>query len=151
MMAIIFAAATPGSLVDHAIILSVQYTLAVMAQKDMKWKHVLKGPDADNAIAAFHLEEDSLLSTVLEELHPGDELYDQALKEAISGRYLLDIRRSGMWKARGIKQGFKESKITADGEGFNYYSHMVRLYTVRMAFFRPNRGTRREGIHCALC
>ena len=53
------------------------------------------------------------------ELMPGCKLdYDRAVKEAISGRYLLDIKRSGAWKARGVKQGFKEDKTQADGPGF---------------------------------
>jgi hypothetical protein len=31
----------------------------------------------------------------------------------------------------------------ADGPGFNYYSHVAKLMSVRMTFFRPDRGTRR--------
>ena len=40
------------------------------------------------------------------------------------------------------KQGFKENRITADGDGFNYYSHVVKLYTVRTGFFCVGRGNR---------
>ena len=47
---------------------------------------------------------------------------------AVTGRYLLDLRRNEACKARVVKQGFKENKITADGDGFNYYSHVVKLY-----------------------
>jgi len=50
-----------------------------------------------------------------------------------------------MLKARGVKHGFKESR-EADGPNFNYYSHVVKLYTVRMSFFRARRKTRRVGI-----
>jgi hypothetical protein len=118
----------------------------MVAQKDMKWKKALAGPDADKAIAAFHAERDSLLDTVLILLDEDHPEYQTALEKAVTGRYLLDIRRSGMWKVRGVKQGFKEDKLTADGKNFVYYSHVAKLYTIRIAFFRPNRGTRRVAI-----
>ena len=72
--------------------------------------------------------------------------YAEAQEAAISGRYLLDVRRNGMYKARGVKQGFKEDKATADGPDFIYYSHVAKLYSFRMAYFRSNRGTRRVAI-----
>jgi hypothetical protein len=46
-------------------------------------------------------------------------------------------------KARGVKQGFKENKELADGPGCNYYSHVAKLVTVRMAVLRPDRRDRR--------
>ena len=55
---------------------------------------------------------------------------------------MLDYRRSGEYKARGVKQGFKEDKATADGPGFSYYSHMAKLSIVWMMLFRRNRGNR---------
>ena len=42
-----------------------------------------------------------------------------------------------------MKQGFKEDKTVADGPDFNYYSHVAKLYTARMALFRSNRQGRR--------
>jgi hypothetical protein len=135
-----------GKNVDECALRDAGMFLALLAQKDMKWDKVLKGKDSALAIAAFHAERDSLLDHVLELITPDDPRYQRAVEEAISGRFLLDIRRSGMYKARGVKQGFKEDKLMADGEGFNYYSSVVKLYTVRIAFFRPNRGTRRVAI-----
>ena len=85
------------------------------------------------------------MSNILELINPGHPEYSIALNDAVSGRYLLDERRSGMWKARGVKQGFKEDRAV-DGAGFVYYSHVVRLYTIRISLFRPNRGTRRIAI-----
>ena len=51
------------------------------------------------------------------------------------------------WKryTAGVKQGFKEDKAL-DGPGFVYYSHVVKLYTIRISLFRPNRGSRRIAI-----
>ena len=46
-------------------------------------------------------------------------------------------------KVRGIKQGFKEDKETADGFDFNYYSHVAKLTSARTTIFRPNRKGRR--------
>ena len=59
------------------------------------------------------------------------EEYERARKESTSGRFLLDVKRSGKMKARGIKQGFKEDKETADGFDFNYYLHMAKLTSAR--------------------
>ena len=129
--------------VDYGAILDATRYLAMSAQKDMSWKKALAGPDRDNAIAALTAEKDSLLSTILEPITSDHPDYQRAVKEAISGRYLLDVKRNGTWKARGVKQGFKEDKATADGPGFQYYSHVAKFVSVRMAIFRPNRGTRR--------
>ena len=131
--------------IDHFSITQASRFLALVAQKGIQWKKALASPDRDKAIAAFHAERDSLMSNILELINPGHPEYSIALNDAVSGRYLLDERRSGMWKARGVKQGFKEDRAV-DGAGFVYYSHVVRLYTIRISLFRPNRGTRRIAI-----
>ena len=85
------------------------------------------------------------MSTILELLTHDHPEYDTAVAEAVGGKYLLDVRRSGMWKCRGVKQGFKEDKAL-DGPGFVYYSYVVKLYTIHMSLFRPNRGSHRIAI-----
>ena len=135
-----------GSKFDHGSISSASRLLALTAQKDNKWKKALAGPDSDKAIAALYSEKDSLLDTVLVKIDKDHPDYNTALAQAITGRFLLDIRRNGMWKSRGVKQGFKENKQTADGPDFVYYSHVAKLYTIRISLFRPNRGTRRAAI-----
>ena len=135
-----------GPSVDHCVLREAQTWLALIAQKDMSWKKALASEERDKVIEAFHKERDSLLDTVLVPISKDDSNYAKYYDLAITGRYLLDIKRSGRYKARGVKQGFKEDKITADGPGFNYYSHVTKLDTFRMVFFRVNRGTRR----CAL-
>ena len=77
-------------------------------------------------ISSFHDERDSLLSTVLTLVEKDDPEYDKLYQMAVTGRYLLDLRRNEAYKTRGVKQGFKENKITAesDGDGFNYYSQL---------------------------
>ena len=132
--------------VDNSVLTEAGFHLAMMSQKDMNWKKALQGPESAKAIAAFQAERDSLLSTVLTLVDELDPEYETLKAIAITGRYLLDIKRSGSWKARGVKHGFKEDKAVADGEGFQYYSSTVKLYTVRISFFRPNRGTRRAAV-----
>ena len=117
--------------------------LAAKAQKDMDWKKALKGPDRDKVVVAYDKEVKSLLGTILKRVKPGDKDYEKIVKEAISGRPLLDIKRNGTYKCRIVKQGFKEDKSNADGPGFNYYAHTARFDTVRSAIFRPRRGNRR--------
>jgi hypothetical protein len=55
---------------------------------------------------------------------------------------LLDIKRSGEYKARGVKQGFLEDREFSDGPDFNYYAHVAKFLIVRVALFRYKRGTR---------
>ena len=68
------------------------------------------------------------------------------MKEATPGQILLDIKRAGVFKARGVKQGFKEDRELADGPDFNYYAHVAELVSVRTVLFRMDRGTRRIAI-----
>ena len=133
---------------DHGSIREGGMYLAMLAMKDMKWNTALAGDDATSVISSFHGERESLLSTVLTlvEKDDPDHEYDELHRMAVTGRYLLDLRRNEARKTRGVKQGFKENKITADGDGLNYYSHVVKLYTVRMCFFRVGRGSCRVAI-----
>ena len=132
--------------VDHEGVNLVCLFLAMSAHKDMSWSEVLKSDDREFAIRALQAEKDSLLSTILiavDESHPE---YESARALAVSGRYILDFKRVGVWKARGVKQGFKEDKLTADGPGFVYYAHVAKLVSVRMLLSRPGRGNRRLAI-----
>ena len=135
--------------IDHGAIAEAQQYMTFVAMKDIQWKKALEGKDRDKAIAAFHAERDALIGTVLTLIDPDNPDYAKAKELAVTGRYLLDVRRSGMYKPRGVKHGFKEDKTTADGPGFVYYTHLAKLYTFRMSFFRPNRGTRRAAIQDA--
>ena len=120
--------------------------LAEHSQKDMCWKKALRGPMRDRAIEALHKELDSLLDTNLEEIPPDHPDRARAEAEAISGRFLLELRRSQELKARGVKQGFKEDKATADGLGFNYSAHVTKLKTIRLVVLRRGRHNRRLAI-----
>ena len=74
------------------------------------------------------MELDSLESTTLTRIHPDNEEFTVAkrLSLATPGRILLDIKRSGLYKARGVKQGFRENKTVADGPDFNCYAHVAK-------------------------
>ena len=76
---------------------------AATAQKDMNWKKALAGPDRENAIKALNAELTSLQSTILTQLSPSDAEFEKAVRLATPGRLLLDIKRSGKWKCRGVK------------------------------------------------
>ena len=109
--------------------------LALQAQKDMSWKQALKTNPVE-VKSAYDKEIGSLTRTILTEITPQHKNWYKAVQQAIPGRSLLDIKRSGEWKARIVKQGFKEDKSTADGPNFNYYSNVVRFSAVRAALAR---------------
>ena len=129
--------------VDPGVLVDLCLNLAVQAQKDISWKEALSGPMRDSAIEALHLELASLTNTILTEIGPDHPERAEAERTAITGRFLLDIKRQGKTKVRGVKHGFKENTETADGPNFNYSAHVAKLKTVRTVIFRPNRGDRR--------
>ena len=124
---------------DPSLYIQVAANLALHAQKDMSWQKVLVGPDRNKAIEASEKEFGSLQESILKEILPSHPDYEKAKNQSTTARELLDIKRSGEYKARIVKQGFKENKTMADGPNFNYYSHVARLSTVRMAILRPDR------------
>ena len=125
---------------------TVCHLMALHTTKDMDWKTALAGPDADKAVAALQLEMASLLSTILTPIDENHPEYEEARRLATPGRILLDIKRCGLFKARGVKQGCRENKEIADGPDFNYYAHVAQLTSVRASLFRYKRGTRRVAI-----
>lgn len=121
----------------------LSYILAAHSQNDMDWNKALAGPDSDKVIQALESEMESLKSTILTEIDPSDIEYSTACELATPGRILLGTKRSGQYKARGVKQGFKEDTEQADGPNFNYYAHVAKFNSIRMSTFRRNRGDRR--------
>ena len=83
-----------------------------------------------------------MLKSILTKLDSSHPNYELAKKEATNGRWLLSVKRSGVYKCRGVKQGFREVLEEADGPGFMYNSHVARFSSVRMALMRPKRGNR---------
>jgi hypothetical protein len=88
---------------------NICFCLAAHSQKDMDWKLVLQSEDAPRAIEALETEMDSLLATILTEVFNDDPEFEEALEPATPGRLLLSTRRTGKFKTRGVKQGFKEN------------------------------------------
>jgi hypothetical protein len=126
--------------------LQAAHCMATIAQKDMSWKSSLSGEHRANVLKAFADERSSLEGSILKQLCDGDANFAQAVLEATSGRWLLDIKRTGKFKCRGVKQGFKEDKNFADGPDFNYYAHVAKLISMRSALFRPRRRNRRLAV-----
>ena len=85
-----------------------------------------------NDVKAIKDEVDSLEATILTRILPEDPEFTDAVKYACPGRFLLDIKRSLAYKVRGVKQGFWKDLEQADGPGFNYYSSVVKLHSVRI-------------------
>ena len=127
----------------HCSFNQLSYVMAAQAQSDMDWGKVLESADRDLAIAALEKEMESLLSTILTEVPPNDEEFEMACTLATPGRLLLSVKRSGQYKSRGVKQGFKEDTEQADGPNFNYYAHVAKFTSIRMSTFRMHRWDRR--------
>ena len=115
-------------------------TLGQNAQKDMNWKNALASDNRDKVIAAYEKELNSLLSTILTEMSPEDKDWEVAIEQATPGRWILDVKRSGAWKVRGVKQGFREDKVMSDGPDFNYHANVVKFVTVRLILARRRAG-----------
>lgn len=118
----------------------------VAALKDLQWKDYLHGPHADAVKAAYYKEMTSLVSCkAAYRVNPGDAEYEEARRRATLCRVLLDLKRTGEWKARCVLQGFRQNKLQADGADFQYYAAVARLATVRLATLRSGRHVPREG------
>ena len=112
----------------------------------MNWKKALASDQHPEAIKTLNKELTSLQKTILTEITDAHPEWFTAKQKAVPGRILLDIKRSGEYKARGVKQGFKEDKETADGPDFSYYSHVAKLLSIRIALLRARRGSRKVRI-----
>ena len=92
--------------------------LVMLVRKDMNWSAILKTDDRVKTIAALQAEKDSLLSATRIKID------SDHLEQAITGK------RSCVWKARGVKQSFKDDKSIADGPDFVYCAHVAKLVTI---------------------
>ena len=52
-------------------------------------------------------------------------------------RFILEFKRTGIWKVRTVVQGFRENKVALDGFGFNYSSNVAGLTAIRNALLSP--------------
>jgi len=132
---------------DHELILEMAHSLAMnvsqnVSQKDMSWKKALSSDIREKVVAAFEKEYNSLVDTVLTHLDEDHPNWEIAIKEATTGRFLLDIKRDGTIKGRGVKRGFEENLAETDGPGFNYYAHVAEMKAARVVVLRPGRGSR---------
>ena len=139
------AASKDGQDVQAHLIAAME--MAQTAQKDMDWRRALEDPvHRPNAIKALKDEVDSLEATILTRILPDDPEFADAVKYACPGRFLLDIKRSLAYKVRGVKQGFREDLEQTDGPGFNYYSSVVKLHSVRIVLMKRRPRGRALGI-----
>ena len=88
----------------------------------MSWKKGLDSNQRQAVITALDLEMTSPQKTILTTITKDDEDFALAVKTATPRRLLLDIKRSGKYKVRGVKQGFKEDKELSDSPNFNLLS-----------------------------
>ena len=96
---------------------------------------------------------DGVQHPVLEELFAGSAEYITATGKNQDGspratncRELLEFKRSGVWKARVVVQGFRESKELLDGPDFIYSSNVVGLSSVRRILL--TKCPSRHACHC---
>ena len=111
-----------------------------IAMRDLPWKPYLYGKESrhkDDVLRAYRSEVDSLKSTVLRELKPGDAEWDAAQRNHTTCRALLEWKRQGLWKVRIVIQGHKENKLALDGPDFNYSSDVVGITAIRALFMKP--------------
>ena len=78
---------------------------------------------------------------VLRELLKGDSEWNAAVVRATQCRFILEFKRTGVWKVRMVIQGFRENKLALDGPGFNYASNVASLSGVRNAILAPMDST----------
>ena len=130
----------------HETHTKMAHVLAAHSMNDLNWSEVLASENRDKAIAALEDELESLQKTVLTEVFDSQPEFAEAQELATPGRLLLAVKRSGRYKARGVKQGFKEDVEKADGPDFNYYAHVAKFNSIRMSTFRRNRCTRRIAV-----
>ena len=131
--------------INHQHILSLSQAIAMIVVKDLRWNDFLGTKDDHEVRKAYTTEMDTLCDPVkgiLRELteEDGDE-YLQATEKgrATPCRLILTIKRSGSFKARCVVRGDLEDHVRLDGEGYNYYSNVVELGSLRNAFFKPGR------------
>ena len=98
---------------------------------DLPWAKHLSGDRSAECIAAYNKEIQGLGSTVCTWIDEGTPEYEKCLRDGTKCRALLSIKRSGCYKARIVKQGFKED-LKNDGEFFNYYAGVVSLASIRL-------------------
>ena len=110
--------------------------------KDMPWGKVLRSSRRAEAEAALNLEIHHLIDKILDPIDKGHSLYDEAVIKAMPGRFLLDMKRSGKLKVRGVQQGHLEDR-SVDGPNFNYFARVADLISIRCAYFRPDRRRRK--------
>ena len=109
--------------------------------KDIPWRMALQSSRKGDVIAALQTELDHLLGCILTPIGADHPERAAAERSAQPGRFLLDVKRSGKTKVRGVQQGHREDR-SIDGPDFNYFSRVADLASIRMLFFRPDRRAR---------
>ena len=113
----------------------------VISMVDLPWKDYLHGPYAEAVRESFMAEERALTEKTgsLRELVEGTAEYAAAKKASTQMRPLLNRKRDGTWKTRGVMRGDLEDKILLDGPGFDYFASVSRMSTVRLTVLRSGR------------
>ena len=108
---------------------------AAVRGTDLSYRLYLSKPEMrEQVIVAVGQELDSLTSRCLVEIKPSDPRYENARRKAAGGRWLLDIKKSGVVKSRLVKQGFSEEKMPTRTS----YTNLTNPTQVRMAIATPN-------------
>ena len=134
---------------DHGKLMQISHALCLLAQRGLKWNQYLGSTYDAEVREAYHQEMDKLLQPdegALRELFPFDpdtcEEYAKATAPDSTATWtmlLLEIKRSGRWKARLVIRGDLQDAEAINGPDFQYNSHVADLAAVRAGFLAPGR------------
>ena len=109
------------------------------AQSELQWKQELASTNRDKVVEAFRAEIDKLTANVLTPIPAEHPEFQDAKKLATPGRFILNRKRSGAWKCRGVVRGDLQDRERLDGADFVYYAAASQAMAVRSLIFRGRR------------
>ena len=102
---------------------------------DLDYKQFLKSEFKNIVVESINDEITKLEGSCLQRIDKTHPQYDQCLKKAVPGRFLLSRKRDTSFKSRLVKQGCREAKHMNFGR--ESYTHVVDSPTVRMILAQP--------------
>lgn len=133
---------------DFGMLMQIAHASVFLAQRGLKWKDYLGSKHNAEVTEAYHTEMVKLLEPetgALVELFPTGPTSDEFHRANAPGAVatwtmlLLEVKRSGRWKARLVIRGDQQDAVAINGPDFNYHSHSADLNTVRAGFLTPGR------------
>eukprot|EP00035_Acanthoeca_spectabilis_P017119 m.357407 g.357407 ORF g.357407 m.357407 type:complete len:817 (-) comp16615_c0_seq7:330-2780(-) len=117
------------------------FSIMAGAQSSLSWKKSLapESPHRDKVLAALNTELTTLQDKALTRVHEDHPDYDLAVAQATPGRLLLNQKRCGKFKARGVVRGDLQDKEALDGADFSYFAAASSAQSLKALLFRGSR------------